>query len=276
MSGNSVNRARNGVSAVKTGHWRTLWGRGRAWSAPALDLLFPPHCLLCHREGEQGHASAPLGDPFCGGCASALADSGTRCLRCGRIAAGSACRACRGRRRDWDGIVVLGGYGGVLRQAVLAAKRPRGDDLAAALAALLHRHHAGTISSWRADVVVPVPMHWWRRVVRGTSSADVIADRLGRLAGVPVRRWLRRTRATVMQNRLPPEARRGNVRDAFSVRRGDVDGKRVLLVDDVVTTGGTLSDCRRALTQAGAASVHVAVLARADHRGDADGDGGTD
>ena len=164
---------------------------------------------------------------------------------------------------------MLGSYGGTLRQAVLHAKRPRGDDVAAALATLLHRHHAETIHAWKPDIVVPVPMHWWRRVVRGTSAADVIAERLGRLAAIPVRRLLRRTRATVMQNRLPFESRRDNVLDAFAGRRGGGAGKRVLLVDDVVTTGGTLAACRRALSTVGAAAVHVAVVARADHGSDA-------
>jgi ComF family protein len=163
---------------------------------------------------------------------------------------------------------VLGGYGGLLRDAVLRAKHPRGDDVAAALATLLHRHHAATIAAWAPDVVVPVPMHWWRRVVRGTSAAEVIAGRLGKLSGLPVRWSLRRNRATVMQNRLPFGERRANVRDAFGGRRRGVAGMRVLLVDDVVTTGGTLSACRRVLSTAGAAAVHVAVIARADHDGD--------
>jgi predicted amidophosphoribosyltransferase len=76
-----------------------------------------------------------------------------------------------------------------------------------------------------------------------------------------------------MQNRLPFEERRANVRDAFAANRRGVEGMRVLLVDDVVTTGGTLSACRRTLAKAGASAGHVAVIARADHGGD-DDDGG--
>ena len=281
LSGNSVNLARNGISTVITRGWTWLARQGRAWSAPALELLFPPHCELCHREEmvvpSAGAAATPPDAavpcrtplPFCEACVGELSDPRPRCLRCGQPGGGERCRSCRGRCRDWDGIVVLGSYGGTLRQAVLHAKRPRGDDVAAALATLLHRHHAETIHAWKPDIVVPVPMHWWRRVVRGTSAADVIAERLGRLAAIPVRRLLRRTRATVMQNRLPFESRRDNVLDAFAVRRGGGAGKRVLLVDDVVTTGGTLAACRRALSTVGAAAVHVAVVARADHGSDA-------
>ena len=268
--------------------WAWLARQGRAWSAPAVDLLFPPRCELCHREdllvpsagapatsagspatsaGAAVPCRSPL--PLCEACVGELSDPRLRCLRCGQLGGSQRCRSCRGRCRDWDGIVVLGGYGGTLRQAVLHAKRPRGDNVAAALATLLHRHHAETILAWKPDIVVPVPMHWWRRVERGTSAADVMAERLGRLAAIPVRRLLRRTRATVMQNRLPFESRRANVLDAFAVGRGGGTGKRVLLVDDVVTTGGTLAACRRALSTAGAAAVHVAVVARADHGNDA-------
>lgn len=273
-SGNSVNLARNGISTVITRGWTWLARQVRAWSAPAVDLLFPPRCELCHREemavlsaGAAVPCCTPL--PLCEACVGELSDPRPRCLRCGQPGGGERCRSCRGRCRDWDGIVVLGSYGGTLRQAVLHAKRPRGDNVAAALATLLHRHHAETILAWKPDIVVPVPMHWWRRVERGTSAADVIAERLGHLAAIPVRRLLRRTRATVMQNRLPFESRRANVLDAFAVGRGGGTGKRVLLVDDVVTTGGTLSACRRALSTAGAAAVHVAVVARADHGSDA-------
>ena len=259
---------------------RTWLERQRgAWAGPAIDLLCPPRCVLCRREGDVApsteQAPAPTAVtgwenplPLCRGCVGELTAGGPRCLACGQGGATGQCRSCRGRCRDWDGIVVLGGYGGLLRDAVLRAKHPRGDDVAAALATLLHRHHAATIASWAPDVVVPVPMHWWRRVVRGTSAAEVIAGRLGGLSGLPVRRLLRRTRATVMQNRLPFGERRANVRDAFGGRRRGVAGMRVLLVDDVVTTGGTLSACRRALSTAGAAAVHVAVIARADHDGD--------
>lgn len=227
-----------------------------------------------HGPGGNAWSEGPL--PFaatasiCQGCAGELSAGRPRCLRCGVEGESESCRSCRGRLRDWDGIVVLGGYGGLLRQAVLRAKRPQGEDVAAAVATLLHRHHAATIAAWSPDVVVPVPMHWWRRAVRGTSAAEVIAGRLGRLTGVPVRRLLSRKRATVMQNRLPFEERRANVRDAFVASRRGVEGKRILLVDDVVTTGGTLSACRRTLSKAGAGAVHVAVIARADHGGDDD------
>jgi ComF family protein len=164
---------------------------------------------------------------------------------------------------------VLGGYGEELREAVLRAKRPAGNDLAAALAALLHRTHGETLSAWGIDAVVPVPMHWLRRVARGISLADELAGRLARCLGVPCLHLLRRRRSTPMQNSLPIEQRRGNVRNAFALR-GRPGGRRLLLVDDVVTTGGTLAECRRTLVAAGATAVFAAAVAKAERGRNAD------
>jgi ComF family protein len=162
----------------------------------------------------------------------------------------------------------LSSYAGGLREAVLRAKRPAGDDVAAALASLIVRKHGDTLVSWGIGRVVPVPMHWMRRSIRGTSAADELSRRMARLMGLPWSRAIIRCRATRMQNELPIGDRPRNVLGAFRGRRR-LDGERILLVDDVVTTGATLSACCRALVAAGAATVDVAVVAKAD-RGIAD------
>lgn len=165
--------------------------------------------------------------------------------------------------------MVLGGYSDELRSAVLAAKRPTGASVVAGLAALLLERHRETITAWNPEVVVPVPLHWTRRLARGSSAAEGLAERLASGLGLPCRSRIRRLRATRMQNELHPADRLANVRGVF--RSAPAAGRRVLLVDDVTTTGATLAECRAALVAAGASAVFAAVVARADR-----GDTGTD
>ena len=170
-------------------------------------------------------------------------------------------------RHGCAGLAVLGGYRNDVRGAILRCKRPGGEPLVAALAGLLVARHRQTFAQWCVELVVPVPMHWSRRMVRGTSAADELAAAIAARLGLPRRPVLRRAVATRMQNELPIEQRRGNVSAAFQVR-GDVRGKTILLVDDVSTTGSTLAACSHGLTAAGACDVYAAVVAKADRSSD--------
>ena len=249
------------------------FGRLRAVAAglvaDGLDALVPPRCAVCGVDLSEPGDDRPRGPAVCRACEATLGRDGLRCVVCGAPEPGAACVACRGRRRGWDGIVVLGPYADELRDAVLRAKRPAGERVAAALAALLVRRRRDTLAAWALDVVVPVPMHWLRRAARGTSAADEIARGVAAGLGLPCRRLLWRARATPMQNTLPVEERRGNVRDAFRAR-GRIAGRRILLVDDVTTTGATLAACGAAAVSAGAAAVYAAAVARADRGESAD------
>ena len=158
---------------------------------------------------------------------------------------------------------MLAGYTDDVRTAVLATKRPGGEWHAAGLATLLVRRHRGSFAEWAIDLVVPVPMHWLRRASRGTSAAHEIARGVAAGLGLPCRRSVRRTRRTRMQNELPFEERHANLQGAFRAA-GRLEGSRVLLVDDVTTTGSTLAGCREVLVEAGATAVYAAVVARAD------------
>lgn len=242
--------------------WFSLLRRSAAGLAEAgLDLVCPPRCAFCRADVPE---SAARPAPVCGGCTRRLTSDLPRCTACGSPTAPAAeCRRCRGRCRDWDGIVVLAAYADEVRAAVLAAKRPGGEVVAAGLATLLAARHGEQLQAWGIDLIVPVPMHWTRRMFRGTSSADGLARSMSAALDVPWCGALVRTRATRMQNELEPRARPANVRDAFRAGR-QAAGRRVLLVDDVTTTGGTLSACRSALVAAGAAAVYAAAVARAD------------
>ena len=192
--------------------------------AAVLDLLCPPRCVVCGAEAARGPA-------VCGGCARVLAAGLARCTTCGEERHAGRCR--RGYRGD--GIVVLSDYVDDVRTAVLRAKRPTGEPLAAGLGELLVAKHRDVLLGWRLDGVVPVPMHWLRRMVRGTSAADEIATGIARTLGIPRRRLLRRRRATPRQNEVPADGRQANVRGAFRPR-GRPAGRLLLLVDDVCTT----------------------------------------
>lgn len=249
-----------------------------SWLPAAIDLVFPARCRFCGSDLGDGdrEASVPTDAAadrdaalVCSGCAESLAGESTagnqrpsRCDRCGvPSVAGVRCGRCGSR--PWCAIAVLGGYDGDLRRAVLRGKRAAGEDACRGLAELWLRHNGRTARSWNCDRVVPVPLHWTRRMTRGSSATETLAGTLARGLGLPMRSSLRRVRRTRMQNELAPEDRPRNVRGAFHCGER-LAGARVLLVDDVVTTAATIDACVRELLRAGAGEVFVAAMAKAD------------
>ena len=121
----------------------------------------------------------------------------------------------------------------------------------------------------RFDALVPMPLHWWKRLRRGFNQSELLARDLSRRIGVPVLPVARRRRATSAQTGLTPSQRRDNVRAAFDVpRRDSVSGLSLLLIDDVLTTGSTVNACATALRRAGAVRVSVLTLSRAGRQSD--------
>ncbi|MBM4017871.1 MAG: ComF family protein [Planctomycetes bacterium] len=213
--------------------------------------------------------------PLCAACGRALAALLERphCPLCGRNAGPYAsgpdgCLFCRNYPVRFDAAVRVGPYEEPLRGLILRFKGQGRADLAPFLGRLLAERVA--LAPWadRVEVVVPVPLHWTRRARRGFNQSDLLAREV-RLAGArqAARGRLRRTRPTPHQMLLPSARRHSNVRGAF--RPGwfaaGVKGRGVLLVDDVMTSGTTIAECERAVRQAGAAEVYVAVLATADY-----------
>ena len=141
-------------------------------------------------------------------------------------------------------------------QGKTALARPLGDLMAEVGATMLPVD--------AVDCLVPVPLHPSREAERGFNQSALLANRVSRRWGVPVEaRALRRRRVTLPQTDLDASSRRANVRGAFAVSRpGAVDGRHVLLVDDVFTTGATVSECARVLLDAGATAVGVLTVAR--------------
>jgi len=121
----------------------------------------------------------------------------------------------------------------------------------------------GLPMSQRPDVLVPVPMHWYRRLRRGYNQALLISEGAGRAVGIPTADLLRRVRPSPTQVGLSREERWANPSETMTVRRaGPVVGRRVAVVDDVLTTCATVSECARALREAGAQDVVVVAAVR--------------
>ena len=242
-----------------------LTAAARAVGQGLLHLIYPGLCHVC------GRPQQPPAAPFCDPCRRALTfDDEPTCPRCaatvGPFAADPAgCVRCRDEGFAFDGVLRLGPYRGVLRDTVLRLKRRSGEALAELVGGLFAESARERLAALAAEVVVPVPLYWLRRWTRGYNQAAALAYGLADVLRLPCRpAWLRRVRHTPKQSELTPAQRRLNVRGAFRAGRfAAVAGKTVLLVDDVMTTGATVSEAAKALRQVGAARVAVAALSRA-------------
>lgn len=243
----------------------TLRSAGWQLAQGLLQLVYPSSCFVCGQllPAEQAH--------FCTPCRSALTtDPFPTCPRCAgtvgpHVVLEGGCTACRNDAFQFERVLRVGPYDGLLRQVILRLKHASGEGLAEVLGELWAAHAEGRLRDFQANVIIPVPLHWWRRCLRGYNQSEVLAQALAHRLRIPCKPgWLRRVRNTPQQVSQSNTARRENVRNAFTASRwAEVRGKTILLVDDVLTTGSTASDAARALRKAGASHVAVAVLARA-------------
>jgi len=231
----------------------------------ALDTLFPPRCCacpafcaerFCPRHAPTAIALTP---PYCRVCAEPFDPLARH---------DALCRTCREAKHSFDVARSAWIYDGAPREAIHRFKYGGKSALAARLAPamgdlLLHdetlREHGAF------DCLVPVPLHPRRQRKRGYNQSELLARALSRQVEIPTRTLLERTRATRPQVGLNLKARGENVRGAFSLDSrfaGDVRGLKILLVDDVFTTGSTLRECAAVLKRAGAGSVCALTLAR--------------
>ncbi len=161
--------------------------------------------------------------------------------------------------------MTLGIYRAELRTAVLRLKRAGSEPLAAALGGLLVDSCRNSLDALSIDRVTAAPMHWRRRLSHGTDGPELIATAVARRLKKRYRRLLTRTRHTAKQTDVAADERAANVRGAFQPRDGaKITGQRILLIDDILTTGATANEAAATLLKAGAAAVHLAVIARAE------------
>lgn len=221
-------------------------------TGPLLDLLLPPFCAVCEREGSF----------LCADCEGALPRlRQPYCNICSSPGSPGMCHWCAAGPLATDGIRAPYLMEGSVRELVYRLKYRNLRVLAPDLGRLLREYLVSHPIA--ADVIIPVPLHRRRQRERGYNQSELLARELGALTGVAVdKRALRRTRNAPPQVSIDGhEERRQNVEGAFECTTS-LDGTHVLLIDDVVTTGSTMSACASALKNAGASSVWGLVFAR--------------
>ena len=227
-------------------------------TASTLDLLFPLECFGCRKEG----------DVLCPSCLTGLTRlNWPYCRLCAHPGQSSPCASCRDSPLDVDAIRAPFLFGGAIQEAVHAFKYRNLRAAAPKLGELMGRF----LTSGRipGDLLVPVPLHSSRRRQRGYNQSELLAREISKTTGLPVDNGL-----LARVHNTPPqvgaagrEERRRNVDGSFEVKNGprakpDLRGAAIIVVDDVATTGSTISACASALKLAGAASVWGLVLAR--------------
>ncbi len=174
------------------------------------------------------------------------------------------CALCRLGAVAYQNVYSYGSYDGSLAKLIHLFKYRGVRTLAKPLGLLLAR---GLPPAESFDLLVPIPLHWWKRLQRGFNQSELLAKELERHTALPVFRDLRRVKATATQAGLTSSGRRKNMSGAFGVRHPEqLQDKRVLLIDDVFTTGATAASAAAVLRRAGASHVSVLALARVDRR----------
>ena len=241
---------------------RVVWSCGTGF----VDLLLPEVCGAC---GSPELAA----DGLCRQCNLAMLSmvSLPYCPRCGATVGPNipirqdGCSACPVTLGRFAEVIRLGPYAKPLRSMIRQLKYRRREESLGRLGQLLTEAVAARLDVETLDVIIPVPMHWRRRLARGYDHARALAKQVGRRLDLPVGDELIRVRHTPPQVNLPRTGRIAIVRGAFAVRSAaTIEGTHVLLVDDVTTTGATANEATRTLLGSGASKVTLAVVAKAE------------
>ncbi|HEY4257783.1 MAG TPA: ComF family protein [Candidatus Udaeobacter sp.] len=229
-----------------------------------VSLLYPPVCTMCEK-------NVRAGEYLCNQCeAKAVRIVAPFCQKCsepfeGSITSKFTCANCAHRTIHFDAAVSAYRGRGIVREIIHKFKYGRQIYLRHLVGRWLHAAlDDERLRGSRFDIIVPVPLHATRLRERGFNQASLLAALLSAQTSIRSKRVLERIRYTTTQTALDRSERMENLHNAFRLRKNaDVRDLRVLLIDDVLTTGSTLSECARVLKRAGALSVHAATAARA-------------
>jgi ComF family protein len=218
-------------------------------------------CVNC------GASNCESDGELCGDCWAELLTltGGDYCPRCGRGASryaivNGACPDCLEKEISFDGIARSGVYAGALRDIIIAFKKGR-TELDRILDFLGNAALQGSAFYGEIELFVPVPLHWWRRLVRGYNQSLIAAKRLKHPTAKICTDLVRMRRTKQQPTMASFAARARNVAGAFAVRKGhNFAGRKICLVDDIKTSGATLNECAKTLKEAGASKVFALVL----------------
>jgi ComF family protein len=259
-----IKRQMSGLSTAPSGPDRSVIRSLRGLAGPALNAILPPRCLACGTIVEQTASLCPacwpqvrfITEPLCAVCGVPFEFA---------VEDDSICAACVATPRVYARARAAVAYDDGTRRFILGFKNADRTDAVRMFSPWMIAAGRDLIAD--ADVLAPVPLHWTRLFVRKYNQAALLAQAIARLTAKPVAvDLLRRTRRTRKLGTSGPLQREETVRAAFVVpprRCPLIVGRRVLLIDDVFTTGSTTASCAQALKQAGAAAVDVLTLARA-------------
>jgi ComF family protein len=233
--------------------------RSFKWSRKFLDAVLPPRCPVTGSIVGETVTVAPeywsqltfLQKPFCARCGTPFGHDGVEGMTCG---------SCMTIPPLYSRARAALKYDDASAKALLKFKHGDGTHLSPLLSKWLLQSGAELFEG--ADVLIPVPLHRWRLFKRRYNQAALLAQSLSVFTDIPVTTTvLKRTRRTESQGHKSKSQRLENIRNAFNVR-GNVDGKNIILIDDVMTSGATATECAKVLLNAGAAQVDVLTVAR--------------
>ncbi len=224
----------------------------------AVRQIYPNRCPVCNRVPERGRL-------ICPSCARKLAYVRQPCCcKCGRPLADMRqeyCGDCRSAQHEFAQGRAVWIYQGHMRRILYRYKYGNRRDYAEFFAAEAYRVYGGFIRTAGIEAVIPVPLHKKRQKKRGYNQAELFAGRLCALCGVPLEnRLLYRVKNTAPLKKLSAKERKNNLKKAFKVGKNIVKLKRVLLVDDIYTTGSTLNAAAAVLKEAGVGEVYVLCI----------------
>lgn len=221
--------------------------------------MFPDRCPVCDEIlFEKNKIERPR---ICKECSKKLTYiKQPVCFKCGKQLDDDSkeyCYDCMRKNFSYTRGVAAFSYSDAMKTSMYAFKYNNRREYAGFYANVIAEEFGSIILSWKPDVLVPVPMYKAKMRKRGYNQAEVLANRLSEKLGIPMdAKILERTRDTVPQKELKEEERKNNIKNAFQIRKNGLEYSKIVLVDDIYTTGTTIDECARVFLQAGVSRVY--------------------